>query len=337
MNYFFILLISLILHKKYFLKKSNEFYECINPAKQVSNQFECNNIKIPDTDGYKCCSMEVTYKSDTKYSCFAIESEYARNIETLENYITTRSIDAFFESSGGQIVVNCGNLLFEKTFNKKGNNYLNCYKGHINMVNREDECINNDIPYEDGGRCCFMETDSQNYVTGLKTEDKRCFIINDKYFIDNKILNNFIKEESNIDNLDQIKNTNITIKCKNYETLSYNSIIERNYNSNNTNDIIIGNNNDIEIFTPTSNNTSSSEKKPGIGVIIIAITLPIIFVIFIVGIVILWLINKEILKKIEKENENNQIQHKDCDQKVTPESAYEKNEKTDKNFYTEKV
>ena len=61
--------------------RSEEFNECINLERTIIAPSDCTDIKIPDSDGYKCCSMKITYNKDSSYSCFALENKY-----------TTRSI-----------------------------------------------------------------------------------------------------------------------------------------------------------------------------------------------------------------------------------------------------
>ena len=46
-------------------------------------------------------------------------------------------------------------------------------------------------------------------------------MIQDKYFTDDKNLSDYLLDDSNINNLDEIINTNITISCKNYDTFFF--------------------------------------------------------------------------------------------------------------------
>ena len=62
----------------------------------------------------------------------------------------------------------------------------------------------------------FLES-SQLKNDGKIINDKRCYIIQDEYFTKEKNFNNYLLHESNIKSLDEIINTNITIKCKNYD------------------------------------------------------------------------------------------------------------------------
>ena len=52
---------SLLLSVQGIKDYSSEFYDCINPDKVVNSASECSSIEIPDDDGYKCCSMKITF------------------------------------------------------------------------------------------------------------------------------------------------------------------------------------------------------------------------------------------------------------------------------------
>ena len=103
--------------------------------------------------------------------------------------------------------------------------YLNCYKSHINGVDNENDCQKYDIPEKEKSKCCFLETLQQDNKGNIK-KDKRCYIIHDEYFTKQKNLSNYLLDKFNLKSLDQIKNINLTIKCKNYDVFNYKSKFE---------------------------------------------------------------------------------------------------------------
>ena len=212
----------LILYFLIFLKinnivgRSEEFYKCINLENEILSSTDCTNIKIPESEGYKCCSMKITFNNDSSYSCLTIETKYTINKETLNEYISKNNIGFLFTSVGGQMNIECGeDLKIQEDYKKVSGQYLNCYYNHIKGIENENDCTKNDIPYEEGSKCCFVETSAENN-NGSIINDKRCYMIPDEYFTKDKNLSNYILEESNTNNLGEIGNTNVTINCKNY-------------------------------------------------------------------------------------------------------------------------
>ena len=88
-------------------ENNKEFLECINPKKIAYSSSECTSIKIPDSEGYKCCSMEIELDGNTTYNCFALENEYTKNKTILNEYIANRSLFSLFGSNVGQMKVEC--------------------------------------------------------------------------------------------------------------------------------------------------------------------------------------------------------------------------------------
>ena len=132
-----------------------------------------------------------------------------------------------------------------------------------------------------------METSTKN-DKGNIINDKRCYIIQNEYFSQNKNLNNFLLDESN-NNIDGYKKTNITITCKNYGTFFY-SGFDPNQN-----------------FYETIEPTDIIEKRPsssGSGIKAWAIILIILAgIIFVAGIIFIVLCFLKKSKKIEQKNE----------------------------------
>ena len=76
--------------------------------------------------------------------------------------------------------INCGNnLKIEENYKKLSDEYLNCYNNHINGTEIENDCILNDIPEEEGSKCCFVETSTKNKIGNI-INDKRRYVIQDK-------------------------------------------------------------------------------------------------------------------------------------------------------------
>ena len=205
-------------------ERSKEFNECINIERTVNSPSDCLNIKIPSSEGYLCCSMKITYNSDSSYSCLAIENKYTSSKKLLNEYISQRDISFLFTSLGGQMEIECGNNLKTiENYKKLSDEYLNCYNNHLKGIENESDCFQNDIPASEASKCCFVETITE-YSDGNYITDKRCYMIENKYFTTNKNLNNYILDESNINNLDGVINTNVTIRCKNYDDFFFSSI-----------------------------------------------------------------------------------------------------------------
>jgi len=200
--------------------------------------------------------MKIKYNNNSSYSCLAIENKYTTSQEVLNEYISKTSISFLFSSVEGQMEIDCGNeFKISENYNKLSNEYLNCYDNHIKGIENENDCFKNDIPASEGSKCCFVETSAEDsYGNGNIKTDKRCYIIQDKYFTDNKNLSNYLLDESNINNLDEIINTNITIRCKNYDTFSFEGPkqYKKKLNKNNANDENNG----------ESVNSSSIKKEP---------------------------------------------------------------------------
>ena len=204
--------------------ESEEYYECLFPYESPISPSNCLSIDIPDSDKYKCCSLKISYQNKTSYNCFPLENNYTKNKEALEEYMNKKSISSYFSTLGGQIEIECGDeIKYIKEYEKFSDEFNACYSGHINGANDEYTCIENNISnYE--RKCCFIESSKKDNNTII--EDKRCYMIKEEYFKEEKNLNNYLLDELNINNLEEIKDRNYTIKCKNYETFYF---ISKNY------------------------------------------------------------------------------------------------------------
>ena len=268
--------------------RSDEFKECVNVDNNVNSVYDCTSIKIPDSEGYKCCAMKITFNKESTYSCLALETKYTTSEKVLNEYMSKNNISFLFSSVGGKVEIECGNdLKIAENYKKLSDEYINCYNNNIKGIDNENNCTQNDIPSNEGSKCCFVETSTKN-DKGNIINDKRCYIIQNEYFSQNKNLNNFLLDESN-NNIDGYKKTNITITCKNYGTFFY-SGFDPNQN-----------------FYETIEPTDIIEKRPsssGSGIKAWAIILIILAgIIFVAGIIFIVLCLLKKSKKIEQKNE----------------------------------
>ena len=219
MNLFIIYLIF-FLELKNIEGRSEEFNKCVDLTNTVFSASDCTNIKIPDSEGYNCCAMKITFNQDSTYSCLALEKKYTISQEVLNEYMSKKNLSFLFASVGGKMEIDCGNKLkISENYKKLSSEYLNCYNNHIKGIDNENNCTQNDIPASERSKCCFVETSTKS-DNGNIINDKRCYVIQDEYFTKNKNLNNYLLDESN-NNLDEYSNTNITISCKNYDTFFF--------------------------------------------------------------------------------------------------------------------
>ena len=202
---------------------SEEFYECINPNLIANSHSECTSIKIPETEGYKCCSMKISYDGNNTYNCFALEAEYTKSEIILDEFMLNNSLAFLFGSKGGQMEIDCGeDKKVTHNYGKMSDEYLNCYQGHINGVDNANDCQKFDIPENEKSKCCFLETVQQDNIGNI-IKDKRCYIIHDEYFTKEKNFNNYLLDKFNLKSLEDIKNINLTINCKNYDIFNFKS------------------------------------------------------------------------------------------------------------------
>lgn len=164
--------------------------------------------------------MKITFEGNEVYNCLTLENKYTISNETLNEYISKRSFRNIFSTSGGEMEINCGeNKIITKNYEKLSKEYNICYQGHINGAENEYDCNENDIPVEEKSKCCFGE------ITKIKNNqtinDTRCYIIKDEYFSERKINKNYLVDELKLTNLDQIKNLNININCKNNDIFHF--------------------------------------------------------------------------------------------------------------------
>ena len=220
MNSFFLCFLILLEYLKQLKGFSEEYYECLDSDKTISSHSGCTSIEIPENEGYKCCSTKVSYKAEVFYNCFPIKSIYTTSKDILYEYISKSNLAFLFGDTGGELEIACPNgIVTTENYEKLSDEYLSCYDSHKKGVNNESDCTKNEIPTREGSKCCFLES-SQINNNGTIIDDKRCYIIQDEYFT-KKNFNNYLLDESNIQSLDQIINTNITIKCKNLDTFSF--------------------------------------------------------------------------------------------------------------------
>ena len=280
----------LLLNVKGIQENSDEFYDCINPDKTINSPSECTSIKIPDSDGYKCCSMKISFNDNNTYSCFTLENEFTKSQKIFEEYFTNQSIASLFGTIGGQMEIECGEkMILTQNYEKMSDEYLNCYKSHINGVENENDCQKYDIPKKEKSKCCFLES-IQKDNKGNIIKDKRCNIIQDEYFTKEKNLNNYLMEKSNLKNLEQVKNINITINCKNYDVFYFISKFEETPSSNidiKKTEILLSST-DINLNDEDDNIPPilSNKKESGSNIWIIVVIV-IVSIVFLIGGVIL--------------------------------------------------
>ena len=289
--------------------RSEEFNECVDLNKTVYSISDCTNIEIPDSEGYNCCAMKITFNQDTSYSCLALEKKYTINQEVLSEYMSKNNISFLFASVGGKIEIDCGNKLkISENYKKLSGEYLNCYNNHIKGIDNESNCTENDIPISERSKCCFVETSTKNNIGNI-INDKRFYIIQDEYFTKNKSLKNYLLDESN-NNLDVYNKTNITILCKNYGTFFYSGFDQKiKYEESD----IIGETENIDSSREMKINIQSSSSKSGLKAwtIILIILGGIIFIGILIFIALSCFRKKK--KESEKKNEiteNEGIQNK---------------------------
>jgi hypothetical protein len=211
-----LIFIYIILLAKEIKGKSQEYYKCFHSFKEITSPSNCTSIIIPESDGYKCCSMKISYENNIGYNCFPLEKVYSQNKEVLKEYMSKKSLSYLLSINGGQMEIECGDeIKYIENYEKLNDEFFSCYNGHIYGVKNESDCIEFNISeYE--RKCCFIET-SEKFFGQLK-ENKRCYLIKDEYFNGKKNFNNYLLDQLNAKSLDQIKDINVTINCKNYDT-----------------------------------------------------------------------------------------------------------------------
>ena len=289
-------------------ENNKEFLECINPKKIAYSSSECTSIKIPDSEGYKCCSMEIELDGNTTYNCFALENEYTKNKTILNEYIANRSIFSLFGANGGQIKVECGNEINSTiNYEKISDEYSNCYQSHINGVDNENDCHKYNIPEKEKSQCCFMET-QQRDDTGNTIKDKRCYIIQDDYLNDKNNLNQYLLDKTNKKSLNEIKNVNITINCKNHDIFEFKGKLEdqkKNQNINNTDVLSSDIENTDNQKEPVIFNSTNKKKDSGLSAgAIVGIIIACIAVLGGGAILIIYCVRKRKVKMEEKDSAN---------------------------------
>ena len=215
MNYFLFYFLLFLLNVT--KEQSNEYYQCINPKRNITSVNACTSITIPD--GYKCCAIKFYMNNSDAYNCIPLEFEYTENEETIKEYFANKSISSLFKFYDGKMEVECGeNTKIVQEFKSLSDGYLNCYYNHLKGVSNESECYF-DI-FEEKSKCCYLETVTRNNKSE-NVSDSRCYLIRDEYFTEQKNLTDFLLEESNKNSLDEIKNIIIKSNCKGYETFYF--------------------------------------------------------------------------------------------------------------------
>ena len=177
MNSFFLCFLILLLYLKQLKGFSEEYYECLDSDKTVDSHSDCTSIKIPEYEGYKCCSTKISYETKIFYNCIPIENKYNISQELLYEYISKRNLASLFGDTGGQIEIECSNKMkATKNYEKLSDKYISCYDSHKKGVNNENDCTKNEIPTKEGSKCCFLESSQMNN-NGTIIDDKRCYII----------------------------------------------------------------------------------------------------------------------------------------------------------------
>ena len=215
-----LIFIYIILLAKEIRGKSQEYYQCSLLSKEeITSPSNCTSIIIPESDGYKCCSMKISYENYTGYNCFPLEKEFSQNKEVLKEYMSKKSLSYLLSINGGHMEIECGELIKHiENYEKLSDEFYSCYNGHINGAQNESDCIETNISeYE--RKCCFIET-SEKFFGELR-KDKRCYLIKDEYFNGKKNFSNYLLDQLNAKSLDQIKDINVTINCKNYDTFYF--------------------------------------------------------------------------------------------------------------------
>ena len=129
------------------------------PFRKVNSTSECTSIKIPESEGYKCCSMKIVYKGEYSYNCFSLESEYTKS------NIANISLASFFGINGGQLEIECNqDIKGTQIYEKFSDEFISCYKEHLKGVDNETECLNNNI-LKEKSKCAFAETSKNNNGT----------------------------------------------------------------------------------------------------------------------------------------------------------------------------
>ena len=197
-----LLLFSILISLSFGLKsRSAELYECINPYKTVESFSDCNLIQIPVSEGYKCCMMKITFNINISRNCLAIENNYTINKEALEEYIKHKSLGVFFVKQGGKVEIECGeNITISESYSKLSDEFFNCYDRNRKGAKDKNDCINYDLPENEKCKCCYIEISKLN-KSGFSEIDKRCYIISDSYFTNEKNLKDFLIDQSNLKSL----------------------------------------------------------------------------------------------------------------------------------------
>ena len=177
--------------------------------------------------------MEIKVNKNNSITCFALENKYTQNKAILDEYLTNRSFTSLFGINGSEIEIKCGEIISNQVNKKKSDEYTNCFNANLNGVKNENDCHKYNIPENEKGKCCYIET-QQITEEGNIINDKRCYIIQDGYFSKEYNLNNYLLDQTNYKNLDQIKNINITINCKNQDIFYFQGKIDKEINLTST-------------------------------------------------------------------------------------------------------
>lgn len=84
MNFIYIFFL-ILLYIKELKGNSKGYYECLYPDKVVNSADECIKINIIAPEDFKCCSMKISYKNNSSYSCIALEKNILQVKKNLTN------------------------------------------------------------------------------------------------------------------------------------------------------------------------------------------------------------------------------------------------------------
>ena len=100
-NLFVYFFLFVLLHINHIKSQSEEYNECISQQKIANSSSDCISVKIPEKDGFTCCSMKITMGEKLSYQCFPLENRYIN--PNLSKY---REINEYKLISYQQIIYN---------------------------------------------------------------------------------------------------------------------------------------------------------------------------------------------------------------------------------------
>ena len=67
--------------------------------KKTNSPSQYTSIKIPETEGYKCCSMKISYDGHNSYNCFVLKNKQTKN-ETILNAFMLNNTQLLYLAQG---------------------------------------------------------------------------------------------------------------------------------------------------------------------------------------------------------------------------------------------